>query len=157
MRRRCRRSTAARGTPWPRPGGARRLFKLYAFLEAGRAFDSNLFRIARTLVRAPTNVRKKTATACVSSASRPALAEHAPAVEEADPQPARRADAGLFADQAARSAGPDHPIVKQVLGVESPEELARRVVQGSKLADVNLRKQLFDGGLRAWCRRRPTR
>ncbi len=29
---------------------------------------------------------------------------------------------------------------KQVLGVESPEELARRVVLGSKLADVNLRE-----------------
>jgi hypothetical protein len=46
------------------------------------------------------------------------------------------------------SLGPDHPIVKQVLGAESPEELARRVVSGSKLADVNLRKQLYDGGLR---------
>lgn len=31
--------------------------------------------------------------------------------------------------------GPDDPFVKQVLGPESPAELAARLVQGTKLAD----------------------
>jgi hypothetical protein len=42
--------------------------------------------------------------------------------------------------------GPDHPFVKKVLGQESPAELAKRLVTGTKLKDVAVRKQLWDGG-----------
>lgn len=45
--------------------------------------------------------------------------------------------------------GADHPLVKQVLGNESPEQLAAKLVDGSKLADVELRRSLWDGGTAA--------
>jgi hypothetical protein len=40
----------------------------------------------------------------------------------------------------------DHPAVKQLLGKESPEALARRLVAGSKLNDPKVREALWKGG-----------
>ena len=37
-------------------------------------------------------------------------------------------------------ASADDPFVKKLLGKDSPEELAKRVVKGTKLKDVKLRK-----------------
>jgi hypothetical protein len=42
--------------------------------------------------------------------------------------------------------GPDHPFARKVLGQESPAELARRLVTGTKLRDVAVRRQLWEGG-----------
>jgi len=42
--------------------------------------------------------------------------------------------------------GPDHPFARKVLGQESPAELARRLVTGTGLRDVAVRKQLWEGG-----------
>lgn len=42
--------------------------------------------------------------------------------------------------------GADHPFVKKVLGKASPEELAAKLVNGSKLASVAERKRLWEGG-----------
>jgi Peptidase S46 len=42
--------------------------------------------------------------------------------------------------------GADDPFVKKVLGVESPEELATRLIKSTKLKDGALRKKLWDGG-----------
>jgi hypothetical protein len=43
----------------------------------------------------------------------------------------------------------DDPAVKQLLGKESPEAMAARLVAGSKLADPAVRKQLWEGGAAA--------
>lgn len=45
--------------------------------------------------------------------------------------------------------GADHPQVRTLLGRESPEALARRLVAGTRLADPAVRKALLDGGTRA--------
>lgn len=45
--------------------------------------------------------------------------------------------------------GVDDPDAKLLLGKESPEALAKRLVAGSKLADPAVRKALWDGGLAA--------
>ena len=42
--------------------------------------------------------------------------------------------------------GPDAPVVRQLLSKESPDTLTASVVDGSKLADPAVRKQLWDGG-----------
>ena len=42
--------------------------------------------------------------------------------------------------------GADHPQTKLLLGKESPEALAARLVSGTKLADPAVRKALWDGG-----------
>jgi V8-like Glu-specific endopeptidase len=43
----------------------------------------------------------------------------------------------------------DSPQVKALVGRESPEALAKRLISGTKLADPAVRKQLFDGGMAA--------
>jgi hypothetical protein len=43
----------------------------------------------------------------------------------------------------------DHPLVRQVMGRESPEQLARRLVSETRLADPAYRAALFDGGAAA--------
>ncbi len=45
--------------------------------------------------------------------------------------------------------GPDHPAVKRLLGKESPEEVAARAVDGTKLRDVAVRRRLWEGGKQA--------
>ncbi len=45
--------------------------------------------------------------------------------------------------------GPDHPFVKKVLGQESPADVARRLVSGTRLGDLALRRKLWDGGTAA--------
>ena len=42
--------------------------------------------------------------------------------------------------------GADDPIVRQVLGKESPESFAQRLIEGTKLGDPAVRKALWDGG-----------
>jgi hypothetical protein len=43
----------------------------------------------------------------------------------------------------------DDPRVKDLLGKESPEQLAKRLVTGTKLGDAKVRKELWNGGLKA--------
>jgi hypothetical protein len=45
--------------------------------------------------------------------------------------------------------GPDHPIVKAVLGAKSADERAHELVTGSSLADPKARITLFEGGAAA--------
>ncbi len=45
--------------------------------------------------------------------------------------------------------GTDHPAVRRLLGNESPEELAARVVDGTRLADPKVRRALWEGGAAA--------
>jgi len=45
--------------------------------------------------------------------------------------------------------GPDAPIVRQLLTQDSPDSLAERLVNGTKLGDPAVRKQLWEGGAAA--------
>jgi len=45
--------------------------------------------------------------------------------------------------------GADDPFVHEVFGKQSPDELAQQVVNGTKLGDPAVRKQLWDGGEKA--------
>jgi len=45
--------------------------------------------------------------------------------------------------------GVDHPLVKKLLGKETPERVARRLVSQTQLADVKLREKLWKGGAQA--------
>ena len=45
--------------------------------------------------------------------------------------------------------GPDAPIVRQLLSKESPDTLADKLVDGTKLADPEVRKRLWEGGAAA--------
>ena len=45
--------------------------------------------------------------------------------------------------------GADNPDVQKALAGKTPEERAKEVIEGTKLEDVAVRKQLFEGGLKA--------
>jgi hypothetical protein len=55
-----------------------------------------------------------------------------------------------FALQKAREwLGADDPLTKTLLGSDSPDGLAQRLISGTKLGDPAVRKALFDGGEKA--------
>ena len=125
---------------------ARRLHKLYVLLEGGTGFQSDLFRIARTLLRAgderglPNEQRlREYRESALPSLSMRLLSKNPihSQIEELT--------LGYSLTKLREALGPDHPLVHTVLGKESPEELARRLVSTTKLADVAVRKQLFEG------------
>jgi hypothetical protein len=49
-------------------------------------------------------------------------------------------------DKLREDLSPDHPLVRALLGKESPDELAARVVRGTRLRDPAERKRLWEGG-----------
>jgi hypothetical protein len=123
--------------------------KPLSYIEGQRAagFPSDLFRVARTLVRAADERPK---------ANEKRLDEYR---EARLPQMTQ----GLFSKRPIyedkeilwltfgltklrEELGADDPFVKATLGVESPEELAARVIKGTKLKDIAARKALWEGG-----------
>ncbi|HVE83842.1 MAG TPA: S46 family peptidase, partial [Myxococcales bacterium] len=118
--------------------------------ERPRAFPGDYFTIARKLVRAASERQKP---------NERRLREY---VESALPAVKQRvfSSAPIHDDlevslltfgltKLREELGADDPVVKKVLGKESPEEVARRVVQGTKLKDPALRQKLFEGGAAA--------
>jgi len=51
--------------------------------------------------------------------------------------------------EVAAELGADHPFVKAMLGGKTPEEVAKAAVEGSKLQDPSIRRQLLEGGKKA--------
>jgi hypothetical protein len=58
-------------------------------------------------------------------------------------------DLGFAFTKVRERLGTDNPLVKKFLGSESPDELAHRLIAGTKLGYPAVRKALFDGGAAA--------
>ncbi|QSQ11123.1 S46 family peptidase [Myxococcus landrumensis] len=125
----------------------RRLMPEYRMKEAGDAFSSELYSIARHLVRAAEELPKPNATRLreYTDAQVPSLRQQllrsAPIAKDLDET--------LLAFGLGRlreTLGADDPFVREVLGSESPEDLARALVRGTKLGDVKTRQALLEGG-----------
>ncbi|QSQ15586.1 S46 family peptidase [Myxococcus landrumensis] len=129
-----------------------------AYMEGGSGLSSSLFSIAKTLVRASEELPKENGERLreYSQAGLPALQANlfsqAPIYPELE---ILRLSFGLT--KMREELGSNHPFVKKVLGKESPDKLAARLVKGTKLCvlkdvkgskvcDVSVRKSLFDGG-----------
>jgi hypothetical protein len=131
---------------------AAEILKPYNFLERGLAFDSRLFGIARTLVRLaeekpkpnPDRLREYRETNLASLELD--LYSEAPVYPEFET--AKLAQSLAFWKQAL----PDDPVVARVLHGRSPEEVAAELVNGSRLADVAVRRKLAEGGTEAIAR-----
>ncbi len=147
-------SRAANGSAWDEIARAEKIHRAihvrHAFLEDGNAFTSDLFDNARSLVRAAAERRKPDAER---------LREYR---ESALPQVEKDVLANLpvypdleelklsfSLDKMREWLGPDDPLVKKILGKETPDEVAHALVSGTKLADAALRKRLWDGGQKA--------
>jgi hypothetical protein len=119
-------------------------------LEGGAAFNSELFSIARTLVRMaeegakPNADRLREFRESNKESLEQSLFSEAPLYE--DLEIVKLADSlGMFMEL----AGADDPLLKKVLNNVSPPDRATQLVQGSKLKDVAERKRLAEGGLEA--------
>ena len=146
--------TAGTGDPWADIARAvateRQIAENYTFLENGAGFSGRLFGYARALVRAADEREKPDAER---------LREYR---DTALDRLKRRIDAdvpvypelekltlSLSLERMREWLGPDQPIVRQLLAKDSPDTLAARLVEGSKLADPKARQQLWNGGKHA--------
>ncbi len=118
-----------------------------AYVEQGRGFMSDLYQIAWTLVRGaeerpkPLEKRFREFRDSALPAVTQKLFSSAPIYDDLE-----ILTLTFSLTKLRETLGADHPIVKQVLGQQSPEELASELVQGTKLRDVAVRKQLWEGG-----------
>ncbi len=128
-------------------GTYRTLLPEYRMKEAGDAFQSELFTLARQLVRASEELPKPNAerlrdfTDAQLPALRQQLLRDAPIAAELE-----MATLGFSLNRLRETLGADDPFVQKVLGREAPADLARALVQGTKLTDVKVRQALLDGG-----------
>jgi hypothetical protein len=128
----------------------RQIRKPFNFEERGLAFQSKLFGFARTLVRAgaelplPNEKRLDELRDAALPQLKQRLFSAAPIYDDLE-----RLTLTQSLTKLREELGADHPFVKKVLGKESPEELAARLLKGTKLRDVATRKKLFEGGAAA--------
>ncbi len=116
-------------------------------IETGQAYNTELFRIARTLVRLadesakPNGERLREFRESNLDSLKQELFSEAPTYPALET--AKLADSlGMMLEM----LGADHPTVTATLAGKSPRERAAELVHGTKLEDVAVRKQLAEGG-----------
>ncbi|CAN5804841.1 S46 family peptidase [soil metagenome] len=142
------------GDPWTKIDQAvakfRPYFIEYFMFEERPGWRTDLYMFARELVRSAIE-RDKPATERL-----PAYAEsRLPLLEKqlTDEKPSypwlEELTMAFWLSKTRELLTADDPRVKELLGKESPEQLAKRLVSGTKLGDAKVRKELWTGGLKA--------
>ena len=142
------------GDPWTQIDNAQKgyalQFAVWHELESGAGGGSDLFRYAREIVRGAAERVKPTGVRL------PEYADSRLPLDEKvlfDPKPIEPVLEKLYLEfwlsKTRELLGPDDPAVVTFLGKESPEELADRLVTGTRLADPAFRRTLWDGGMAA--------
>lgn len=142
---------ASIGDPWAdieHTGTARAsLYLPVTFIENGAGFQGSLMAYARALVRGAEERGKPNAERFreYTDAALPRIAQQLGAAVPVYPElEVLRLTFGF--ERMREWLGPDHPLVRQLLAKESPAGLARRLVAGTRLADPDARKALWEGG-----------
>jgi V8-like Glu-specific endopeptidase len=122
---------------WPR----------YAMTEGLRGFDSDLYAYARMLVRAADEAGKPNAERLreYSEARLPGLKQRLsnPAPVHA---PLELLTLSFSLEKLRENLSPDDPLVKSILGRQSPLQKAEELIKGSQLGDPAVRLKLLEGG-----------
>jgi hypothetical protein len=129
---------------------------LPSYVRERRAFDqaagfnTTTFGFARTLVRLAAENEKPNAERLpeFTDARRASLelALYSPAPIHDDFEKLKLADSLAFMIELLSA---DHPLVKQIMDGKTPEARANELIEGTKLKDVEFRKQLAAGGSKA--------
>jgi hypothetical protein len=122
------------------------IHKLYALLERGEAFESELFAIARHLVRLPVETAKPDGERLpeYSRARLSSLQLRLFSPAPIHPELERVKLAGSLAFLAEHLGG-EHPLVLKVLAGKAPAERAAELIAGTKLLAVETRKKVAEG------------
>jgi hypothetical protein len=138
------------GNPWGDIAGAmaayRELYLPYRFVEP----QGSLYSYASTLVRAATERAKPNAERLpgFSDSALPLLEKQLLDARPITPW-LEQLQLEWALSKSREYLGPDDSDTKLLLGRESPEALAARLVKGTRLADPAYRRQLWNGGLAA--------
>ena len=123
------------------------IYDSYELLERGRAFEGDLFGIARTLLRAadelpkPNETRLKEYTDAALPQLRQTVLSPAPIYDDL-----AILELTFGLTKLREHLGFDDPRVRAILGKKSPATLAAELVKGTKLKNLAVRKQLLEGG-----------
>jgi len=130
--------------------GLKSYYRQYSLIGNGAGFNSELFEVARTLVRLTAESAKPNPERLpeFTDARRESLelALYSPAPLFDDFEKVKLADSLAFVRD---ELGADDPTVKSVLAGKSPDTRATELIGGTKLKDVAYRKQLAAGGVKA--------
>ena len=137
--------------PWNEISNAvkvnREIYDPLIYVERMRGFSSDLAFHARTLVRAaeekpkPNGDRLREYRDSGFPSLEQELFSSAPVYKNLE-----TATLALSLAQMQEALGPDDAAVKASLSGKSPEEAAKALISGTKLEDVAVRKQLYEGG-----------
>lgn len=118
-----------------------------AFVEIGSGFDTAYFNHARLLVQGAAEREKPNVERLFefTDSSLPVIRHLLLADTPLHPA-LEQAKLGLSLAQMYEWLGPDDPVVKAVLGGDTPDAVAARLVEGTRLGDAAVRKALWDGG-----------
>jgi hypothetical protein len=137
--------------PWEEISNAtkvnREIYDPLTYVERMRGFSSDLTIYARTLVRAAEEKSKPNGDRLreYRDSGLPSLEQQlfsaAPIYKSLE-----TATLAVALAQMQEALGPDDAAVKASLGGKSPEEAAKALIAGTKLEEVAVRKQLYEGG-----------
>jgi hypothetical protein len=139
------------GDPWSQITGAqeryRQIFDRYAYLELGHGFNSKLFSYARWLVRGATERAKPNTQRLREFADSNLQKVSANVLSDVPIYPEyEKLTLSFSLDKMRENLGPDDPLVRKLLSAESPDSLAKQLVERTQLADPKLRSNLWEGG-----------
>ena len=142
---------ASAADPWEEIAGAikveRSIYPQLTYLERLRGFSPHLAQIARVLVRAAAEKPKPN-----SERMREFRDSNLPSVEQQlfSPEPVyKNLETVLLADSLSEmqdALGKDNPDVQKVLQGKTAAEAAKDMIANTKLDNVAVRKQLYEGG-----------
>jgi hypothetical protein len=137
--------------PWDEIAAAvkveREIFDRLTYLERNRAFYSELAVIARHLVRLAAEKTKPNGERLreYRDSALPSL-EHRLFSSAPVYKNLQAVTLGISFAQTQEALGADDPVVKMLLNGKSPDEAAKDLINGTKLEEVAVRKQLYEGG-----------
>jgi hypothetical protein len=123
---------------------------LYQFIERSTAFNSYLFDYAKKLVQGAQERTKLNEERFreYTEAALPQLEQRLLAPRPIYPD-LEELKLSFSLDKMREFLGPDSPFVHQILGEQSPDSVAHRLVHETRLADPQVRRELWEGGAQA--------